>query len=97
MKLSLALSATLPFWLKGTAAPVCDKAQNLGSALSEGQGYLQEYPKLGSVGSPKGYDDTIAFLVGGSYNAPKAAEIEGKAVVLGDFVIGSQGTNSIGK
>ena len=80
-----------------SAALVCDEAQNLGNGISEGKGYLQEYPTLGSVSSPKGYDDTIAFLVGGSYSAPNAAEIEGKAVVLGDFIIGSQGTNSIGK
>lgn len=98
MKIFLALIATTStsIWVKGSASSVCSEAQNLGDGLSEGQGYLQEYPKSGGVGTPNGYDDTIAFLVGGNYNAPRAAEIEGKAVVLGDFIIGSQGTNSLG-
>uniref|UniRef100_A0A7S3P468 VWFD domain-containing protein n=1 Tax=Amphora coffeiformis TaxID=265554 RepID=A0A7S3P468_9STRA len=99
MKLALALIAlTRPVWVQAVASSsVCEEAQNLGNGLSEGQGYTQEYPQSGSVGTPKGFDDTIAFLVGGNYNSPIAAEIEGKAVVVGDFIIGSQGTNSIGK
>ena len=84
--------------IKATSALSCNAVEdNLGAELSEGKQYTQEYPKLASVSDPRGYDDTIAFLVGGTYNAPNAAEIEGKCVVLGDFLIGSQGTNSIGK
>ena len=71
---------------------------DLGDQVSKAIGYTGVFPVLsGTGGVRRGTDDAIAFLVGGNYFAPLAAEIEGKAVVLGDFIIGAQGTNSIGK
>ena len=40
-------------------------------------------------------DDSIAFFVKGTYTSHTAAEIEGKIVVLGDFVVKSGGVNSL--
>ena len=97
MKLTLAFLALVGATKSNGASATTCFEPNLGSSLSEATGYSQEYPSLGGYSTPAGYDDTIAFLVGGNYNAPVAAEIEGRAVVLGDFTIGSQGTNSIGK
>ena len=60
--------------------------------------YTNEFPLLGTTNPhiPAGHASQIGFLVGGNYNAPLAAEIEGNIVVLGDFKIGSKGTNSLG-
>jgi hypothetical protein len=76
----------------------CQEVNNLGEGYSSAIGFNGTFPKTSVTGlTPRGTDDSISFLVGGNYLAPAAAEIEGKAVVLGDFIIGSQGTNSIGK
>ena len=71
---------------------------NLGDQVSKAIGYTGVFPNTSSTGGTRrGTDDAIALLVGGNYVAPNAAEIEGKVVVLGNFIIGQQGTNSIGK
>lgn len=84
-------------WTDTDESSWCAEVNNLGYGYSESQGYQGEYPALGPTpSSGAGYDDTVAVLIGGSYYAPNSAEIEGKTVVLGDFIIGSAGTNSIG-
>ena len=47
--------------------------------------------------NPVGRESQVSLLVGGDYNGPLAAEIEGRIVVLGDFNIGKNGVNSIGR
>jgi hypothetical protein len=81
----------------GTTNDSCPSVANLGPLLSKSS-YTSEFPLLGSTNldSPRGRESQIGFLVGGNYNAPKAAEIEGNIVVLGDFKIGIAGTNSLG-
>ena len=81
----------------GTPQNSCPQVANLGPLLSKSS-YPNEFPLLGTTNphSPTGRESQIGFLVGGNYNAPVAAEIEGNIVVLGDFKIGSQGTNSLG-
>ena len=81
----------------GTPNDSCPSVANLGPLLSKSS-YAGEFPLLGSTNltSPTGRESQIGFLVGGSYNAPLAAEIEGNIVVLGDFKIGQNGTNSLG-
>lgn len=85
-------------WADTDSSSWCTEVNNLGYGYSESFGYQGEYPALGPTpSSGAGFDDNVAVLIGGSYYAPNAAEIEGKTVVLGDFVIGDAGTNSIGK
>jgi hypothetical protein len=85
-------------WADTTPESYCPAVNNLGEGYSAAIGYDGTFPKTSNTGlERRGTDDAISFLVGGNYSAPAAAEIEGKAVVLGDFIIGSQGTNSIGK
>ena len=76
----------------------CLEAANLGPSLSKSRGFHYPFPLLGSrdLNSPHGRESEIGFLVGGNYFAPVAGEIEGNIVVLGDFKIGSLGTNSLG-
>ena len=74
--------------------------KNLGSALSSSSGYTDPFPLLGDptdIYNPQGREDEIGFLVGGNYYAPVSSEIEGNIVVLGDFIIGDFGINSLGK
>jgi len=79
----------------------CPAVMNLGPDLSKSTGYTSgPFPLLGNTNdldNPKGRESEIGFLVGGNYNAPLAAEIEGNIVVLGNFTIGSSGINSLGK
>eukprot|EP00934_Nitzschia_sp_Nitz4_P006094 Nitzschia sp. Nitz4//scaffold85_size83877//127//6296//NITZ4_005215-RA/size83877-snap-gene-0.12-mRNA-1//-1//CDS//3329559095//6084//frame0 len=85
-------------WTDTQSGDWCSEVNNLGEGYSESSDYSGEYPTLGSTPSNgAGYDDNVAVLIGGSYYAPEAAEIEGRAVVLGDFIIGALGTNSIGR
>jgi len=54
------------------------------------------YPKVTSMGSStdpliNGYDDSVAFFVGGSYTSVASGEIEGNIVILGDFSRGQSG------
>lgn len=90
-------NSTVP-WLDTKATSYCSSVNNLGQGFSAAIGFNGTFPKTSSTGlSRRGTDDAVSFLVGGNYYAPDAAEIEGKAVVLGNFVIGAKGTNSIGK
>jgi hypothetical protein len=102
--LSGATTSTTPIptsnvkWEDTTPDSYCPAVNNLGEGYSAAIGYTGTFPTVSNNGpTGRGTDDAVSFLVGGNYLAPAAAEIEGKAVVLGDFVIGSQGTNSIGK
>jgi hypothetical protein len=82
----------------GNGHEACLEAANLGPSLSKSRGFHYPFPLLGStdLSSPRGRESEIGFLVGGSYFAPVAEGIEGNIVVLGDFKIGSLGTNSLG-
>ncbi len=82
----------------GTGYDDCPEAANLGPSLSKSTGFNDPFPLLGITNpySPVGRESEVGFLVGGNYYAPLAAEIEGNIVVLGDFVIGPSGTNSLG-
>jgi hypothetical protein len=85
-------------WEDTTPDSYCPEVNNLGEGYSAAIGFQGTFPKTHQTNlTAKGSDDAISFLVGGNYVAPAAAEIEGKAVVLGDFIIGTNGTNSIGK
>jgi hypothetical protein len=71
---------------------------NLGSELSASD-YQQVFPILANiinVMNPNGRESQISLLVGGTYDGPLAAEIEGRIVVLGDFLIGARGVSSLG-
>lgn len=77
----------------------CPYMTNVGSTLGASTGYDSEpFPLLGqnNIYTPAGRESQVAILIGGNYVAPQAAELEGKIVVLGDFLIGSRGTNSLG-
>jgi hypothetical protein len=71
---------------------------NLGSQLSDSD-YQRVFPLLADIidiMNPNGRESQISLLVGGTYSGPLAAEIEGRIVVLGDFLIGARGVNSLG-
>jgi len=76
----------------------CTAIKNLGPETSSSTGYAIPFPPMGQndIFQPAGRETEIALLVGGNYIAPRAAEIEGNTVVLGDFLIGAAGTNSLG-
>ena len=77
----------------------CTAVANLGPKNSASTGYSLPFPQLGvitNILNPAGRESEISLLVGGNYRAPLAAEIEGNIVVLGDFIIGQDGTNSLG-
>jgi len=71
----------------------------LGPELSasdyQGEFALLVTPK--NINNPLGRESQVSLLVGGNYDGPLAAEIEGRIVVLGDFKIGEKGLNSLGK
>ena len=73
-------------------------ACNLGSELSASdyRGDFQTLATLKDVFHPVGRESQISLLVGGTYDGPLAAEIEGRIVVLGDFLIGDNGVSSLG-
>jgi hypothetical protein len=81
------------------APPSCPVGtDNLGPQLSVSD-YQGEFGILGVTNnllSPVGRESQLSLLVGGSYDGPLAAEIEGRIVVLGDFKIGHRGVNSLG-
>ena len=82
-----------------TAAATCpDGTDNLGPLLSASdyQGDFATLSESIDYLSPNGRESQVSVLVGGSYNGPLAAEIEGRIVVLGDFKIGRSGVNSLG-
>jgi choice-of-anchor A domain-containing protein len=65
------------------------------SASSGPSAYASSYPLIQSCSNPLGRDNSVAFFVGGNYRSVKAAEIEGKIVVMGNFTIESNGVNSL--
>jgi hypothetical protein len=73
---------------------------NLGTTASASD-YTGVFPLLAdtinvSILNPTGRESQVSLLVGGTYQGPLAAEIEGRIVVLGDFLIGERGVNSLG-
>ena len=71
---------------------------DLGPQLSASD-YTGTFPRLVDaidVMNPKGRESQVSLLVGGTYDGPLAAEIEGRIVVLGDFWIGENGVSSLG-
>jgi hypothetical protein len=82
----------------GSEHDSCPEAMNLGPMLSASTDYQEDFPTLeDSVNllNPIGRDDSIAFFVKGTYTSVVAAEIEGKIVVLGDFVVEPNGVHSL--
>ena len=81
----------------GSEYDTCPEAMNLGSELSASTDYQGEFPTLEDpVDLANPYrDDSIAFLIKGTYTSQQAAEIEGKIVVLGDFIVKPDGVNSL--
>ena len=81
------------------APPSCPVGtDNLGPQLSASD-FTGEFGLLGVTNnllSPVGRESQLSLLVGGNYDGPLAAEIEGRIVVLGDFKIGQNGVNSLG-
>ena len=81
------------------APPSCPVGtDNLGPLLSASD-YTGEFGLLGvttDLLTPVGRESQLSLLVGGNYDGPLAAEIEGRIVVLGDFKIGQHGVNSLG-
>lgn len=59
------------------------------SSYATGENTIDPYPPIHWATSPKGYDDSAGFLVRGDVTVSLGAEIEGKAVILGDFKINS--------
>jgi hypothetical protein len=76
----------------------CPDGTNLGPLLSASTGYQQDFPTLGlkKLAHPIGRDDAIGFFVKGTYTSELASEIEGKIVVLGDFIVKLKGVNTLG-
>lgn len=91
---------TPPPTLPPIAPPTCPVGfDNLGPQLSASdfKGDFATLAESIDYLSPNGRESQVSLLVGGSYNGPLAAEIEGRIVVLGDFKIGRNGVNSLGK
>jgi hypothetical protein len=82
----------------GSEHDSCPEAMNLGPMLSASTDYQEDFPTLGdsvNLANPIGRDDSVAFFVKGTYTSVVAAEIEGKIVVLGDFIVEKDGVNSL--
>jgi hypothetical protein len=82
----------------GSEYDSCPEAMNLGPMLSASTDYQEDFPTLGdsvNLANPIGRDDSIAFFVKGTYTSVIGAEIEGKIVVLGDFIVEPNGVNSL--
>jgi hypothetical protein len=76
----------------------CPEAMNLGPMLSSSTHYQADFPTINddvNQDNPIGRDDSIGFFVKGTYTSKLAAEIEGKIVVLGDFIVEPAGVNSL--
>ena len=91
--------AYIPLEGAGSEYDSCPEAMNLGPMLSASTDYQEDFPTLedNSVDlfNPIGRDDSIAFFVKGTYTSVVAAEIEGKIVVLGDYIVEPNGVNSL--
>jgi len=78
----------------------CSKLEpNLGSKMSEGtdnegNNAKSTYPKIHN-GQWKRADDSVGLLVGGGFTGNEGAEIEGKIVTLGNFVINEAGPSDL--
>ena len=82
-----------------TPPPLCPVGtDNLGPQLSASdfQGEFGTLAATNNISAPLGRESQLSLLIGGNYNGPLAAEIEGNIVVLGDFKIGNRGVNSLG-
>jgi choice-of-anchor A domain-containing protein len=70
----------------------CPYSPNLGAGFSGATGhghFVGPWPDVQGVpalGKADGRDDSVAFFVGGNYHGNLGAEIEGKIVVLGNFI-----------
>jgi hypothetical protein len=75
----------------------CPAGTNLGPLLSASTGYQQDFPSLGlrDLANPIGRDDAISFFVKGTYTSKLASEIEGKIVVLEDFIVKPGGVSTL--
>ena len=82
----------IPPGCAGTVDESCPNG-NLGSNGSA-EGFEGTFPGVGNSGVA-GIDNSVAFLVGGKYVSKNGAEVEGKLVVLDDFVIEPNGVNSV--
>lgn len=80
-----------------TEYDTCPAGTNLGPLLSASTGYQQDFPTLDyrDLENPIGRDDVISFFVKGTYTSELASEIEGKIVVLGDFIVKPGGVNTL--
>jgi hypothetical protein len=88
----------IPLEGAGSEYDSCPEAMNLGPMLSASRDYQEDFPTLAdsvNLVNPVGRDDSIAFFVKGTYTSFVAAEIEGKIVVLGDFIVEPNGVNSL--
>lgn len=91
--------APVPATPAPTATPTCPTGtDNMGNALSASDfdGVFSTLNEPFNYLDPLGRESQVALLVGGSYDGPLAAEIEGRIVVLGDFHIGHHGLSSLG-
>ena len=70
---------------------------NLGTELSASD-FPDVFPVFANTAilQPNGREAQVSMLVGGSYIGSVAAEIEGRIVVLGDFLIGARGAEYLG-
>jgi hypothetical protein len=85
-------------WADTNPSSYCNEVNNLGPGFSGPLNYTGEYPLCAPTGLvPRGTDDSISVFIGGTYNSVLAAEIEGKVIVLGDFLVEADGVNTIGK
>ena len=85
-------------WADTNPSSFCKAVNNLGPGFSGPLNYTGEYPLSSPTGLvPRGFDDSVSLFIGGTYNSVLAAEIEGKVIVLGDFLVEAEGVNTIGK
>lgn len=96
---SIPIAPTYPPSASPMSAPMCPVGpDNLGPMLSASDysGYFSTLNEPFNYLDPLGRESQVALLIGGNYDGPLAAEIEGRIVVLGDFNIGHHGVSSIG-
>lgn len=98
----LSLSLVAAIAAVTVTASVSPDCENFGLGFSEASGpnaYTSVFPPVDNIGSfgrqARGYDDSVAFLVGGDFLSQTGAEVEGKMVVLGDLTIEQNGCNSL--
>ena len=73
-----------------------EDTKNLGIELSAADIFQDDFPPvLPRGGNPVGFDNRISFFVCGSFTSLEGAEIEGKIVVLENFIVKENGVNSL--